>query len=132
MLVTKAKYNRDTKKLRSEVKNLQLIVDALEPKVREKAIQRAERAKENYSLSNFDLEYEELPIDNPLLYIKPKPPRGEYDERLKTAIEMFLARKNISQVEKALDVSRKTARKYLRIAIQKRKIKKSDYAELNQ
>lgn len=59
------------------------------------------------------------------------PSRKEYDDRVNAAIKMFMDRKTRSFVEKKLGVSRKTARKYLQMAIQKRKVKKADYETLN-
>ena len=59
------------------------------------------------------------------------PSRKEYDERVLKAIQMFKENHPRSEVERVLNVSRKTARNYLKMAISKRKVKKADYEKLN-
>jgi response regulator of citrate/malate metabolism len=132
MIVTRYKYNRDMRAKQETIDELNLLIDNVSAKELERARKRVQKIKDNrINLSNHQLEYEEGP--NPMFAPKkPLPPRSEYDARVNEAIELFRQRKNRTQVEKALDVSRKTARKYLQIAIAKRKVKKSDYDTLNQ
>jgi len=132
MIVSKAKYNRDIAAKNVEINDLTFLLARVGKKELGRAKARAEKLLEKViNLDNYELDYEEMP--NPLLAEKkPLPSRSEYNERLEEAIRLFRANKNRSEVEKILDVSRKTARKYLQIAIRKRKVKKSDYDTLNQ
>jgi len=132
MIVSKAKYNRDIAAKNVEINDLTFLLARVGKKELGRAKARAEKLLEKViNLDNYELDYEE--ITNPLLAEKkPLPSRSEYNERLEEAIRLFRANKNRSEVEKILDVSRKTARKYLQIAIRKRKVKKSDYDTLNQ
>lgn len=134
MFVTKGKYNRDIAAKNAKIHELETLVDQLTEKQREVAERKAEKVLENeISLENTTLEYEETPV-NPILSDKKTlnmPPRSEYNERLEKAIKLFQENHPRSEVERIIGVSRKTARKYLQIAIRKRKVKKADYEALN-
>ncbi len=137
MFVTKKKYNKDIAKLRSEVSDIRTVfVQVVGAKKYAQAVQELEDKgflNDDTSLENFELGFEDL--ENPILHDKPTtslPPRSEYDERVEEAIKLFQKKHTRSDVERLLRVSRKTARKYLNIAINKRKVKKADYDTLNQ
>lgn len=137
MFVTKKKYNKDIAKLRSEVSDLRTVfVEVVGGKKYTEAVKKLEEKgflNDETSLENFELGYEDL--ENPVLRDENTgnlPPRSEYNERVEEAIKLFQKKHTRSDVERLLRVSRKTARKYLNIAINKRKVKKADYDTLNQ
>lgn len=134
MFVTKSKYNRDLGELRRKNVDLQLLIDNVNATELRKAQRRVEKMRESeITLANTEMEFEETP--NPILNDepdkKPLPSRKEYDDRVNAAIEKFRAGKNVSQVMVELHVAKKTARRYLKIALAKRKVKKADFDELN-
>lgn len=138
MFVSTNKFNKMKAELSREISDLRVIVvEIVGGKKFQEAIKRLENKgllSEENSLENYELAFEDL--ENPALHDKdePKklPSRKEYDARVEEAIKLFQARKNRSDVERLLQVSRKTARKYLNIAIAKRKVRKADFDELNQ
>lgn len=131
MFVTTKKYNADTARLRGEVGELRLIVrTALGEKAYAKAVKKLDAQLDGGGLDSVNLEYEEL--SNPLLDDNKLPPRSEYDDRLAAAIKMFQDKHPVSEVAVKLTVAKKTARRYLKIALAKRKVKKADFDELNQ
>lgn len=137
MFVSSKKYNRDIAKLKTELGDLRsVVVEIVGGKTYTKAVEKLQKKgflNDEHSLENFPLEFEDL--ENPVLRDESKtqlPPRSEYNERLEEAIKLFQKKHTRSDVERLLRVSRKTARKYLNIAISKRKVKKADYDTLNQ
>lgn len=133
MFVLKSTYERKIGELRREIADRQLLIDNVSESALRVARRKVEKIRENeISLDNTDLEYEET--EHPLFATTDKtqlPPRSEYDDRLKLAIEKFRAGKNVSQVMVELHVAKKTARRYLKIALAKRKVKKADFDQLN-
>lgn len=134
MFVTTKKYNKDIADYRREVAELRLILRAgLGEKQYIEAVKTVDSALDGKGLDSINLEYEEL--SNPLINDTETgklPPRSEYDERLATAIKLFQDRHPVSEVAVKLAVAKKTARRYLKVAVAKRKIKKADFDELNQ
>lgn len=131
MFVTTKKYNADMASVKSQVGELRLILQAaVGAKSYERAIKKVDKLTDGKGLDSINLEYEEM--SNPLLDANKLPPRAEYDERVATAIKLFQDRHPVSEVATKLMVAKKTARRYLRIAIVKRKVKKADFDELNQ
>lgn len=131
MFVTSKKYNADMARLRGEVGELRLIVKAaVGEKAYNKAVKSVDKMTDGKGLDDINLEYEEL--SNPLLDANKLPPRAEYDDRVARAIELFQANHPVSEVAVKLAVAKKTARRYLKIALTKRKIKKADFDTLNQ
>ena len=137
MFVTKSKYNRDLGELRRKNVDLQLLIDNVNATELRKAQRRVEKMRESeITLDNTDMEFEETPLPNPILNNdepdkKPLPSRKEYNDRVNAAIEKFRAGKNVSKVMVELHVAKKTARRYLKIGVAKRKIKKADFDKLN-
>jgi len=130
MFITSNKFNKETAKLRSEIGELRLILKAaIGEKQYIKATKNVDATIDGGGLSGMNLEYEEL--SNPLLDENKLPPRSEYNDRLDVAIKLFMENHPVSEVATKLSVARKTARRYLRIAIEKRKVKKGDYDKLN-
>ena len=130
LFVTEKKHNQVVARLRSEVGELRLIVKAaIGEKAYNKAVKNVDKLLDGQGLDSINLEYEDL--KNPLLDANKLPSRAEYDDRLKTAIQLFQDKHPVSEVAVKLAVARKTARRYLKIAIEKRKVRKADYDELN-
>lgn len=131
MFVTTKKYNQDTAKLRAEVGELRLIVrTAIGEKAYLKAVKDVDAKLDGGGLDSVNLEFEET--GNALFDDNKLPPRSEYNDRLERAIQLFQDRHPVSEVAVKLLVAKKTARRYLKIALAKRKIKKADFEELNQ
>lgn len=138
MFVLRSTHNRIVRQKDEMIRELNLKLEQLTEKQLESVEKKVEKVKENeVTLDNTLLEFEETPIPQAVLTSKgtPRklkmPARSEAEERLQKAIDMFQKRHNRSYVQKRLDVSRKTAKRYLDIALQKRKIKKADYEALN-
>jgi response regulator of citrate/malate metabolism len=130
LFVTEKKYLRDTAKLRREVGELRLIVRAaIGAKKYDQAVKTVDKMIDDNGLDSINLEYEDL--HNPILDDNKLPSRSEYNDRVETAIKMFQDRHPVSEVAIKLAVAKKTARRYLKIAVAKRKIKKADYDDLN-
>lgn len=150
MFVTKKKYNEDVKRLRSDIDNLRAVIIEIHgerayfaalDRMNEPVKTLLDEDDADTALGDF-LESEIRTNDaTPLQPIETvdesgvkklnMPSRKEYEDRVDQAIKLFMDRKTRSFVEKKLGVSRKTARKYLQMAIQKRKVKKADYETLN-
>jgi response regulator of citrate/malate metabolism len=134
MFVLKSTHEREINRLRIEIRDLTDIVENVSPSELARANKRVEKVRaKRAEMLNESLQYEETPVA-PYLAETEKtqlPPRSEYDDRVKTAIEKFRAGKNVSQVMVELHVAKKTARRYLKIAVEKRKVKKADFDNLN-
>lgn len=136
MFVLKSTHEREVNRLRTEIRDLTDIVENVSPSELARANKRVEKVREKRAeMLAGSLEYEETPTPSYLNDTTDEktqlPPRSEYDDRLKTAIEKFRAGKNVSQVMVELHVAKKTARRYLKIALAKRKVKKADFDQLN-
>lgn len=131
MFVTSKKHNVDLARARQEISELRLILRAaLGEKAYGKALKQVDKTLDGNGLADYELQFEE--ISNPLLDENKLPPRSEYNERLEQAIAMFQDNHPVSAVAVKLAVAKKTARRYLKIALTKRKIKKADFEALNQ
>lgn len=131
MFVTTKKHNGAVARLSNEIGELRLILRAaLGEKPYLKALKTVDKSLDGKGLDDYKLEFEEL--SNPLTDSNKLPPRSEYGERLEQAIKMFQAKHPVSRVSLELAVAKKTARRYLAVAIKKRKVKKADFESLNQ
>ena len=130
LFVTEKKHNQVVARLRSEVGELRLIVKmAVGEKAYNDAVKKVDELTDGGGLDSINLEYEDL--KNPLLDDNKLPSRAEYDDRLATAIKLFQDKHPVSEVATKLVVAKKTARRYLKIAVAKRKVRKADYDDLN-
>lgn len=135
MFVLRSTHNRIVRQKDVMIRELNLKLEQLTEKQLESVEKKVEKVKENeVTLANIPVEFEETPVPTVATEQPRKlkmPPRSEAEERLQKAIDMFQKNHNRSYVQKRLDVTRKTAKRYLDIALQKRKIKKADYEALN-
>lgn len=147
MFVTRKKYNQDIEALRSDIDRVRAVVVEIHgEKAYFEALDRINKQpsmldEDDTAAGNF-LETEVKtndatplqPIETVDIDGKKKlvmPSRAEYDDRVKQAIKLFRENHPRSEVERILNVSRKTARKYLQMAIAKRQVSKKKYDELN-
>lgn len=137
MFVLKSTHERAMREKNALIADLRLLLDNVSAKELQRAEKRVAKFKQNQAeaLENA-LDFEETPVSKSWLDEnddkKSLPSRAEYEDRVNEAIKLFMARKNASYVAKQLDVAKKTARRYLKIAVAKRKVKKSDFETLNQ
>lgn len=146
MFVTRKKYNQDVESLRSDIDRVRAVVVEIHgEKAYFEALDRINNQSsildDDTAAGNF-LETEVKTNDatplQPVETVDEKgnkkislPSRAEYDDRVKEAIKLFRENHPRSEVERILNVSRKTARKYLQMAIAKRQVAKSKYEQLN-
>lgn len=141
MFVTKKQHNTEIGKLRGQIDEMRAIIIEfvgadqymeLVKKTNEPLADLMDDDTPDTSAGNFlDDEPKADTITAPIDETKKLPSRAEYDERVKSAIEKFRAGKNVSTVMVELHIAKKTARRYLKIALAKRKVKKADFDNLN-
>lgn len=145
MFVTRKKHQSMIDSYRRQISTLDEKV--LELEIENLKLRGEKRVDEKppVTLENTPVEFEETPVakhssqaaQKPVETAAPvesglqMPPRSEYEDRIKAAMKLFRENHPRSEVERLLNVSRNTARKYLRMARDKKRISAKRYDELN-
>lgn len=144
MFVTRHKHNQVVRGYQNQVKRLNETIERQRDEIfKLRGVDSIEDELDAGLAAINEPQFIETPVESPSLHpvevVDPEkpanklemPPRSEYENRLKEAMRLFRENHPRSEVERLLNVSRNTARKYLRIARDKRRISAKRYEELN-